>query len=99
MSIKIFISNVRFFTVAFVIIMSPFYLSAQKTVSPPDSKLYSSLEWRHLGPFRGGRSCAVTGVPGKPNLFYFGLRVVECGKQPMVAGPGKISLMVILAGR
>ena len=72
MSIKIFISNVRFFTVAFVIIMSPFYLSAQKTVSPPDSKLYSSLEWRHLGPFRGGRSCAVTGVPGKPNLFYFG---------------------------
>ncbi|MBP6238349.1 MAG: glycosyl hydrolase [Saprospiraceae bacterium] len=52
--------------------MSPFYLSAQKTVSPPDSKLYSSLEWRHLGPFRGGRSCAVTGVPGKPNLFYFG---------------------------
>jgi len=52
--------------------MSPFYVSAQKTVSPPDSKLYSSLEWRHLGPFRGGRSCAVTGVPGKPNLFYFG---------------------------
>lgn len=72
MSIKIFISTVRYFTVAFLIIISPFYLSAQKTVSPPDSKLYSSLEWRHLGPFRGGRSCAVTGVPGKPNLFYFG---------------------------
>lgn len=72
MSIKIFISTVRYFTVAFLIIMSPFYVSAQKTVSPPDSKLYSSLEWRHLGPFRGGRSCAVTGVPGKPNLFYFG---------------------------
>lgn len=30
------------------------------------------LEWRNIGPFRGGRSCAVTGVPGKPNLFYFG---------------------------
>ncbi|MBL0027327.1 MAG: glycosyl hydrolase [Saprospiraceae bacterium] len=38
----------------------------------PDSALISALEWRHLGPFRGGRSCAVTGVPGKPNLFYFG---------------------------
>ncbi len=37
-----------------------------------DSKLYSSVKWRHIGPFRGGRSCAVTGVPGKPNLFYFG---------------------------
>jgi photosystem II stability/assembly factor-like uncharacterized protein len=28
--------------------------------------------WRNIGPFRGGRSCAVAGVPGKPNLFYFG---------------------------
>ncbi|NAY91508.1 glycosyl hydrolase [Muricauda sp. JGD-17] len=34
--------------------------------------LYSSLEYRLVGPFRGGRSAAVTGVPGKPNLFYFG---------------------------
>jgi photosystem II stability/assembly factor-like uncharacterized protein len=25
-----------------------------------------------IGPFRGGRSAAVTGVPGKPDLFYFG---------------------------
>lgn len=41
-------------------------------VPQTDASLYSSLEWRHLGPFRGGRSCAVTGVAGKPNLFYFG---------------------------
>ncbi len=34
--------------------------------------LEGALEWRDIGPFRGGRSCAVTGVPGKPNLFYFG---------------------------
>ncbi|MAP55145.1 glycosyl hydrolase [Altibacter sp.] len=31
-----------------------------------------ALEYRLIGPFRGGRSAAVTGVPGKPNLFYFG---------------------------
>lgn len=37
-----------------------------------DEKLYDALEYRLLGPFRGGRSAAVTGVPGKPNLFYFG---------------------------
>lgn len=37
-----------------------------------DSKLYDALEYRLVGPFRGGRSAAVTGVPGKPNLFYFG---------------------------
>jgi photosystem II stability/assembly factor-like uncharacterized protein len=30
------------------------------------------LQWRNIGPFRGGRSCAVTGVEGKANLFYFG---------------------------
>ncbi len=34
--------------------------------------LYNALEWRNVGPFRGGRSATVTGVPGKPNLYYFG---------------------------
>jgi len=34
--------------------------------------LYDALEWRNIGPYRGGRSCAVTGVPGHPNLYYFG---------------------------
>ncbi|MCP9199380.1 glycosyl hydrolase [Gramella sp. GC03-9] len=37
-----------------------------------NEKLYDTLEYRLIGPFRGGRSAAVTGVPGKPNLFYFG---------------------------
>ena len=37
-----------------------------------DTSLYGSLEYRELGPFRGGRAAAVTGVPGQPNLFYFG---------------------------
>ncbi|WP_421799128.1 WD40/YVTN/BNR-like repeat-containing protein [Haliscomenobacter sp.] len=37
-----------------------------------DEKLYNSIQWRSIGPYRGGRSATVTGVPGKPNLFYFG---------------------------
>ncbi|HYL11167.1 MAG TPA: hypothetical protein VEU31_10550 [Candidatus Acidoferrales bacterium] len=37
-----------------------------------DSSLFSGLRWRSIGPFRGGRVLAVTGVPGRPNLFYFG---------------------------
>lgn len=37
-----------------------------------DKSLYESVEYRLVGPFRGGRSAAVTGVPGQPNLFYFG---------------------------
>jgi photosystem II stability/assembly factor-like uncharacterized protein len=34
--------------------------------------LYSGLHWRMLGPFRGGRVDAVSGVHGRPNEFYFG---------------------------
>ena len=36
-----------------------------------DTERYDALEYRLVGPFRGSRSAAVTGVPGKPNLFYF----------------------------
>ncbi len=47
---------------------------------PPDvsaqqafpQNLYSGLRWRLIGPFRGGRVNAVSGVPGKPNTFYYG---------------------------
>lgn len=33
---------------------------------------FGAMKYRSIGPYRGGRSCAVTGVPGKPMLFYFG---------------------------
>ena len=37
-----------------------------------DVSLYSGLRWRMIGPFRGGRVNAVSGVHGQPNTFYFG---------------------------
>jgi photosystem II stability/assembly factor-like uncharacterized protein len=37
-----------------------------------DQALTSGLRWRLIGPFRGGRSIAVSGVPGQPNVYYFG---------------------------
>ncbi len=37
-----------------------------------DPALFSSLHWRNIGPFRGGRAIAVTGVVGEPGVFYFG---------------------------
>ncbi|MCB0315208.1 MAG: glycosyl hydrolase, partial [Calditrichaeota bacterium] len=52
----------------FILITPP--LHSQKT-SFNDS-LYNALEYRNIGPFRGGRSAAVTGVPGEPMSFYFG---------------------------
>ena len=30
------------------------------------------MRWRLIGPFRGGRVLAVSGVPGKPNEYFFG---------------------------
>ena len=33
---------------------------------------FDAVKWRQIGPFRGGRSCTATGVPGKPNLYYMG---------------------------
>ncbi|HJW09681.1 MAG TPA: hypothetical protein VJ483_08615 [Holophagaceae bacterium] len=32
--------------------------------------MYKDLRWRCIGPFRGGRTVAATGVPGRPNVFY-----------------------------
>ncbi len=46
--------------------------ATQKATLTYDEKFYNALEWRSIGPYRGGRSAAVTGVSGKANLFYFG---------------------------
>src|SRR6185436_11896873 len=40
---------------------------------PVNPNLYSGLVWRNIGPFRGGRVSAVTGVIGQPGMFYIGL--------------------------
>jgi len=37
-----------------------------------DPSLFSGMRWRMIGPFRGGRAVAVSGVIGQPNVFYFG---------------------------
>ncbi len=46
--------------------------NAPAQAAPLNPALYSSLQWRMLGPFRSGRALAVSGVPGEPNHFYFG---------------------------
>ncbi len=37
---------------------------------PPE--IFNGLKWRLIGPFRGGRAVAVTGIPGDSRTFYFG---------------------------
>ncbi len=35
-----------------------------------DPQFYSEMRWRCIGPFRGGRTVALSGVPQQPNVFY-----------------------------
>ena len=37
-----------------------------------DTSFYNGLQYRNIGPYRGGRSAAVTGVSNNPMLYYFG---------------------------
>jgi photosystem II stability/assembly factor-like uncharacterized protein len=37
-----------------------------------DQKIFGEMRWRSIGPFRAGRSLAVTGVRGQPDVYYFG---------------------------
>src|SRR5215813_332861 len=58
-------------SISFALILTaalPSTASAQQV----DPSLYSGLRWRMIGPFRGGRSNAVSGIQGQPNVYYFG---------------------------
>ncbi len=45
---------------------------AQAQTATYDQNLFKDMKWRLIGPFRGGRVLAVTGVRGEPSVFYFG---------------------------
>jgi photosystem II stability/assembly factor-like uncharacterized protein len=42
----------------------------QQAGPPFDQKLFSEMRWRCIGPFRGGRTVAISGMPHQPNVFY-----------------------------
>src|SRR5579884_363864 len=46
--------------------------SIASLAQPLPNSLFSDLHWRFIGPFRGGRVLAVTGVSNRPATFYFG---------------------------
>jgi photosystem II stability/assembly factor-like uncharacterized protein len=46
--------------------------TATTTPAASESDPFRALQWRLIGPFRGGRSTAVTGVASQPSVYYFG---------------------------
>ncbi|MGD2136169.1 MAG: glycosyl hydrolase, partial [Gemmatimonadales bacterium] len=51
-----------------VVFAVPSFLTAQGF----DETLYDALQWRNMGPDRGGRSQAVAGSAARPLEYYFG---------------------------
>jgi hypothetical protein len=58
------------FVVAFFTVGAGPKTFAQNSPPPYDQSLYSELRWRCIGPFRGGRTVAITGVTQQPGVFY-----------------------------
>ena len=58
-----------FILVVLAIAALPFTLTGEEQI---ESKQFSAMQWRLIGPFRAGRVTSVAGVPGDPNTYYFG---------------------------
>ncbi len=63
---------VGFLIIAIGLVFSHSTIAKTSSSQPFDLERLENAEFRQLGPFRGGRSAAVTGVTSSPNTFYFG---------------------------
>jgi hypothetical protein len=50
-------------------IAAPAVVAAPHAGSSTQASPFGALHWRLIGPFRAGRTLAVTGVPGQPTHF------------------------------
>src|SRR5580692_9814370 len=48
-------------------------LLLQASAQPYEPSLFGNLQWRMIGPHRGGRTVGAVGVPQQPNVFYIGV--------------------------
>lgn len=61
-----------FLSMAFTLHAQKQKRSASESDPTLNDSLYSSVKWRNIGPFRGGRSVASSGVIGQPLTYYMG---------------------------
>ncbi|MEM1250044.1 MAG: hypothetical protein AAGK22_26985, partial [Acidobacteriota bacterium] len=57
---------------ALLLVLGTLLAPGSQATETVDSSLLSALEWRLVGPYRGGRVMTVAGVPGNPQLYYMG---------------------------
>src|SRR5882724_12157098 len=63
----------KYFKFAFLATLAIFsfqLLHSQAVAQTNVQTFASALHWRNIGPFRGGRTRAIAGVPSQPSVFY-----------------------------
>jgi photosystem II stability/assembly factor-like uncharacterized protein len=58
--------------VCLFVCLAVFLSIGSTTAQQVPENTYQDLHWRMIGPFRGGRTRAASGVPSQPNVFYIG---------------------------
>ena len=61
--------NIKTTSIFSVIFLSAVFSFAQSV----DPKYFDAMQWRCIGPHRGGRTVGAVGVPSQPNVFYIGV--------------------------
>lgn len=67
-----------FLLLAGLFCLAPAYAQKQKAKSEAqpaptvNAELYKGIKWRNIGPFRGGRANAISGIPQNDNVYYVG---------------------------
>jgi len=62
----------RFYPLFFLILLISAVATNALAQTSVDAKLLEGMKWRLVGPYRGGRALTGVGVPGQPNVYYFG---------------------------
>ncbi|MGH9360320.1 MAG: WD40/YVTN/BNR-like repeat-containing protein, partial [Thermoanaerobaculia bacterium] len=64
----------RSFVLLALLLLVPLVAPAAAAPKPTsiDPRLFESLRWREVGPYRGGRCAAVAGIPQQRDVYYFG---------------------------
>src|SRR3954452_23606168 len=60
------------FPIKFLVVLPLLGATAAVHAASVDPSLFQELQWRSVGPFRGGRVLAVEGDPKDAKRFYFG---------------------------
>ena len=63
------IINMRYFITLIIVLSFLQNTDAQSF----DAKYFNSMQWRCIGPHRGGRTVGAVGVSSQPNVFYIGV--------------------------